>query len=99
MMFFLEIKDKQVRRLDFTTSKDVPLANIRGKQQFPYYSLAYNPAESAVILVTRTPPSNENSNYDLFVVPREATESSTPPDVSDFKRGSANSAVWVARNR
>lgn len=87
-----------MRRIDFTTSKDAPMMQMRGKQQYPYYSLVYNPAESAVLLVTRTPPALENSTYDLFVIPREAMDAQNP-DSPEGKRSHGVSSVWVARNR
>lgn len=98
--FVFYVKDRQVRRLDLTTSKDIALANLRGKPAQPYYSMAYNAAENAVILVTRT-PSSDNSSYELFTIPRtESGEAlSSPQDLVDVKRGSALNAVWVARNR
>jgi len=59
--------------------------------------MSYNPAENAVLLITRT--SNvENSTYDLYVVPKDA-DSSSPPENVDNKRSSGVTAMWVARNR
>lgn len=99
--FTFYVKDRQVRRLDFTTSKDIALANLRGKPAYPYYSMAYNAAENAVLLVTRMPNGDTNSTYELFTIPR--TESgdamTSPQDLGDVKRGAALNAVWVARNR
>lgn len=60
-----------MRRLDLTNSKDVPLMAMRGKQPYPYFSLAYNPAEHSVLLTTKSAPNTENSTYDLYAVPKE----------------------------
>lgn len=62
------VKERQMRRLDLTTMKDVAIMQMRGsKQAVPYYSIHYNPAEHAVLLVTKT-PNPENSSYDLYMV-------------------------------
>jgi len=59
--------------------------------------MSYNPAENAVLLITRT--SNvENSTYDLYVVPKDA-DTSAPLDNVENKRSSGITAIWVARNR
>jgi coatomer subunit alpha len=59
--------------------------------------MSYNPAENAVLLITRT-NNVENSTYDLYVVPKDA-DSSSPPENVDNKRSSGITAMWVARNR
>ena len=58
--------------------------------------MSYNPAENAVLLVTRA--SNlENSTYDLYSIPKESDGQN--PDSPEGKRSSGVSAIWVARNR
>ena len=48
------VKDKYLRQLDLTTSKDVPLMMLRPTtQKAPVYSMSYNAAENAVLLCTR----------------------------------------------
>lgn len=90
------VKDRYLRKLDFTSSKDVAVMQLRGGQRSPIYSMSYNPAENAVVLTTRT--SNlENSIYDLYAIPK--TSDSQNPDAPEGKRSSGLSAVWVARNR
>ncbi|XP_053408078.1 coatomer subunit alpha-like isoform X1 [Mercenaria mercenaria] len=90
------VKEKFLRKLDFTTNKDVPVMQLRGGSRSPVFSMSYNPAENAVLLVTRT--SNvENSTYDLYAIPKESD--SKNPDAPEGKRSSGLTAVWVARNR
>jgi coatomer protein complex subunit alpha (xenin) len=90
------VKDKYIRMLDFNTNRDHAVLQIRGSKHNPH-SMTYNPAERAVLLVTRT--SNlDNSIYELYIVPKEH-DSSSNPDSVDGKRSAGISAVWVARNR
>ncbi|VDK59591.1 unnamed protein product [Anisakis simplex] len=92
------VKDRQLRRLDITTNKDVPLIQLRGnKLTQPYYSLHYNPAENAFLLLTRA-VNPENSTYELYKVPRSLHEGGSG-EVPEGKRSSGTAAVWVARNR
>ena len=65
------VKDRYLRKLDFTTSKDKAVMQLRGGNRSPVYNMSYNPAENAVILCTRT--SNlENSVYDLYAIPKDS---------------------------
>uniref|UniRef100_A0A2R5L8Q5 Coatomer subunit alpha n=1 Tax=Ornithodoros turicata TaxID=34597 RepID=A0A2R5L8Q5_9ACAR len=89
-------KDRYLRRLDFTTSKDVALLQFRGGNRCPVFSMSYNPAESSVLLNTRT-SNADNSTYDLCSVPH--TVDSQNPEMVEGKRSSGLTAVWVARNR
>ncbi|RUS90316.1 hypothetical protein EGW08_001914 [Elysia chlorotica] len=90
------VKDKYLRKLDFTNSKDVAVMQLRGGSRSPFSSMSYNPAENAVLLCTKT--SNvENSTYDLYMVPKDSDSSN--PDAPEGKRSSGLNAVWVARNR
>ncbi|XP_048236489.1 coatomer subunit alpha-like [Haliotis cracherodii] len=90
------VKERYLRKLDFTTSKDVPVMQLRGGSRTPVYSMSYNPAENGVLLCTRT--SNvENSTYDLYAIPKDSD--SQNPDSPEGKRSSGLTAVWVARNR
>lgn len=90
------VKERFLRKLDFNTSKDVAVMQLRGGGRTPVYSLSYNPAENAVLLCTRV--SNlENSTYDLYSVPKDSD--SQNPDAPEGKRSSGLTAVWVARNR
>ncbi|XP_059167634.1 coatomer subunit alpha-like [Physella acuta] len=90
------VKEKYLRKLDFTNSKDVAVMQLRGGSRAPIYSMSYNPAENAILLCTKS--SNvENSTYDLYVVPKESD--SQNPDAPEGKRSSGLTSVWVARNR
>jgi len=92
------VKDRILRRLDLTTSKDVALLQLRGNVRTPVYSISYNPAENSVLVVTRA--SNlENSIYELYSVPTEASSSHNIPEGTDGKRSAGITAIWIARNR
>nr|XP_011420529.2 coatomer subunit alpha [Crassostrea gigas] len=90
------VKDRYLRKLDFSTSKDNPVIQLRGGSRNPVFSMSYNPAENAVLLCTRA-SNAENSTYDLYALPK--TSDSQNPDAPEGKRSSGLSAVWVARNR
>jgi len=90
------VKERYLRRLDFNTSKDVPVMQLRSGSRTPVFSMSYNPAENAVLLCIRA-PSVENSTYDLYSVPKDSD--SQNPDAPEGKRSSGLTAVWVARNR
>ncbi|KAL3074516.1 hypothetical protein niasHS_015346 [Heterodera schachtii] len=90
------VKERQLRRLDMNTSKDVALAQVKlNKLTQPYYSLHYNPAENCFLLVTRPAANIENSTYDLYKISAKEGEL----DPLDAKRSPGLAAVWVARNR
>uniref|UniRef100_A0A8C5NLV0 Coatomer protein complex subunit alpha n=1 Tax=Junco hyemalis TaxID=40217 RepID=A0A8C5NLV0_JUNHY len=90
------VKDRFLRQLDFGSSRDVAVMQLRSGSKFPVFSMSYNPAENAVLLCTRA--SNlENSTYDLYTIPKDAD--SQNPDAPEGKRSSGLTAVWVARNR
>ncbi|KAL2731958.1 coatomer subunit alpha [Vespula squamosa] len=89
------VKERFLRKLDFTTSKDTSVMQIRGGGKTPTYSMSYNQAENAVLICTRSPSNIENSTYDLYVIPRESDTSTD----ADTKRASGVTAIWVARNR
>nr|XP_002131264.1 coatomer subunit alpha [Ciona intestinalis] len=90
------VKEKYLRRLDFTTSKDLPIMQLRSGSKTSVFALSYNPAENTVLVTSRA--SNiENSHYDLYQVPKNVDSSN--PDSPEGKRASGLTAVWVARNR
>lgn len=92
------VKERYLRKLDFTTQKDRAIIQLRGGSRSPVYSMSYNPAENAVLLCTRT--SNlENSTYDLYTIPKDASSGDSGPDQPEGKRSSGMTAIWVARNR
>ena len=65
------VKEKYVRRLDLTTSRDTAVMQIRAGRT-PAYSLSYNQAENAVLIATRA-TNAENSTYDLYSMPKYCT--------------------------
>ena len=93
------VKEKVLRRLDFTTSKDVGVMTLRNANRSPYYNMSYNPAENAVLLTTRVPGNPDNCSYDLYFVPKDTTSDSANPDAPEGRRSAGLSAIWVARNR
>ncbi|XP_033100225.1 coatomer subunit alpha-like [Anneissia japonica] len=90
------VKERYLRRFDSTTSKDVPMMQLRGGSKGTIVSMSYNQAENAILVITRT-PQVDNSTYDLYQVPKNVDASS--PDAPEGKRSSGINAVWVARNR
>lgn len=90
------VKERFLRRLDLTKNKDVAVMQLRPGSRAPVYSMSFNPAENAVLLTTRT-HNMDNSNYDLYQIPKETD--SQNPDSPDSKRSAGLTAVWVARNR
>lgn len=93
--FLYYVKDKFLRKLDFTTSKDVSVIQIRGGGKTPVYNVSFNPAENSVLLCTRS-CNLDNSIYDLYVVPKEQDRENSE---MDSKRSAGVTALWVARNR
>lgn len=81
------VKDKYLRQLDLTTSKDTPLMMLRATtHKAPVYSMSYNAAENAVLLCTRA-TNVENSTYDLYQaeVDKRDSEQNLIPIASFFK--------------
>jgi coatomer protein complex subunit alpha (xenin) len=95
--FLYYVKEKQIRRLDFTTSKDVSIMAIRNAGKTPYFNMSYNPAENSVLLTTRIVANLDNSSYDLYFLPKDVNESN--PDAPEGRRSAGINAIWVARNR
>lgn len=95
--YLFYVKDKQLRRLDFSTSKDVAVMAMKGSPKTPYYSMSYNPAENAVLLTNRVANNAENSSYELYFIPKDSD--SANPDAPEGRRSAGTQAIWVARNR
>lgn len=89
------VKERFLRKLDFTTSKDTSVMQISGGGKTPAYNMSYNQAENAVLICTRSASNIENSTYDLYIIPKDG-DSNTDPET---KRASGVTAIWVARNR
>ncbi|KAK9448864.1 coatomer WD associated region-domain-containing protein [Limtongia smithiae] len=93
-LFYIN-REKQLRSFDFTKDTDsLPLLSLKklGSPWTPPRSLSYNPAERAILV---TSPA-ENGVYELVRLPREATGAVEP---TDARKGTGNSAVFIARNR
>ncbi|XP_014253737.1 coatomer subunit alpha [Cimex lectularius] len=88
----LYVKDRFLRKLDFTTSKDVSVMQLSGSQG-PVYSISYNVAENAVLACTRN-ANVESSVYDLYIMSKDGHS-----DTIEHKKIPGVTAVWVARNR
>ncbi|CAK9304155.1 unnamed protein product [Gordionus sp. m RMFG-2023] len=106
------VKDnKFVRALDFMTSKDIPLFQIRSAPSSSVspltssststhslskiYSMSYNQTENAFLIGRR---AAENSIYDVYILgPSFLSDENS--SLCEGKRSTGISAVWVARNR
>ncbi|KAF8438071.1 coatomer WD associated region-domain-containing protein [Boletus edulis BED1] len=90
------VRDKYVRAYDFNTGSDIGLLSVRkfGSPYVPPRTLSFNPAERAVI----TTISSDNGLYELSSLPTQ-TNGEVKDSSMDGKRGSAHSAIFVARNR
>ncbi|KZZ89759.1 coatomer subunit alpha [Ascosphaera apis ARSEF 7405] len=92
---FFVTKDKQLKSYDFTRNvESQPLVSLKklGSPWIPPRTLSYNPAERAVLVTSPV----DSGTYELIHIPRDPSGAVEPTDI---KRGSGNSAVFVARNR
>ena len=89
------VKENYLRRLDFTSAKDVPLMQLRSRGRNPVHSLSYNPAENAILVCTRS-SATEYSIYDLYLIPKEPDSSHDAPE---SRRAPGLTCIWVTRNR
>ena len=90
------VRDKYVRSYDFNTAADIGLLSVRkfGSPYVPPRTLSFNPAERAVILTI----SSDSGMYELTNLPQQAQGEVKDSSV-DGKKGSGQSAIFVARNR
>ncbi|KAJ9583889.1 hypothetical protein L9F63_021766 [Diploptera punctata] len=90
------IKDVFLRKLDFDTSKDQAVIQLRADNHSRFHTVSFNSAENAMILCTRT--SNiENSSYDLYVNPKFSENDTC--NMLKCKRSAGLSAVWISNSR
>ena len=92
-LFF--VKDRFLRLYDYASQRETPLVSLRrsGSQGLASpRSLAYNPAENAVLLSYDT----DGGMYELYLLPRDTSRGEVTGDAG---RGSGSSACFVARNR
>lgn len=92
------VKERFLRKLDFTTATDTVLMQLRGTAKTAPHSMSYNPALNAILICTRT-TNLENSTYDLYTIPPKDSDSPSSSSESESKRSSGITALWVARNR
>ncbi|KAL7273919.1 hypothetical protein RUND412_003192 [Rhizina undulata] len=95
-LFFIN-KEKQVKSYDFTkNSEGFSLLSLKklGAPWVPPRTMSYNPAERAILVTSPT----DNGTYELIHLPKDGSGSGTG-EPTDTKRGTGNSAVFVARNR
>ena len=90
------VKDRFLRMYDYASQRETPLVSLRraggpGGQGNPR-SLAYNPAENAVLLSYDA----DGGLYELYLLPRDLSRGEV---TSDAGRGAGSSACFVARNR
>jgi coatomer protein complex subunit alpha (xenin) len=93
-LYFIN-KEKHVRSYDFATNQESPsLVSLKklGSPWTPPRTLSHNPAENAILI---TSPA-DGGCYELVHLPKDASGAAEP---TDTRRGSGDSAVFVARNR
>ncbi|KAI0301648.1 coatomer subunit alpha-2 [Multifurca ochricompacta] len=90
------VRDKYVRSYDINTGSDIGLLSVRkfGSPYVPPRTLSYNPAERTVLLTI----SSDNGLYELTNLPKDISGELKDSSL-DGKRGSGQSAIFVARNR
>ncbi|QDZ18457.1 subunit alpha of coatomer [Chloropicon primus] len=89
------VKDRFLRLYDYSSQRETPLVSLRrggGQGLATPRSLAYNPAENAVLLSY----DGEGGMYELYLLPRDTSRGEV---TSDAGRGQGSSACFVARNR
>lgn len=93
-LFYIN-KEKQVRSFDFQKNVESPtLLSLKkvGPAWLPPRTLSYNPAERSVLVTSAA----DDGSYDLINLPKDGSGAVEPTEI---KRGSGNSAIFVARNR
>ncbi|GJE94788.1 coatomer subunit alpha-2 [Phanerochaete sordida] len=90
------VRDKYVRSYDINTGSDIGLLSVRkfGSPYVPPRTLSYNPAERAVVITI----SSDNGLFELTSLPKDAV-GEVKDSSTEGKRGSGQSAIFVARNR
>ncbi|KAG5985299.1 hypothetical protein E4U55_006779 [Claviceps digitariae] len=94
-LLFHITKEKQIKSYDFQKNIESPTLLSLKKLGSPWVTprtLSYNPAERSVLVTT---PSDGGS-YELVNLPKDGSGAIEP---TESKRGSGNSAIFVARNR
>ncbi|KAL7927285.1 Coatomer, alpha subunit [Trichoderma austrokoningii] len=92
---FYITKEKHVKSYDFQKDVESPTLLSLKKLGSPWVSprtLSYNPAERSILVTTPA----DGGSYELLSLPRDGSGVIEP---TESKRGSGNSAIFVARNR
>ncbi|KAL3318080.1 hypothetical protein Ciccas_003252 [Cichlidogyrus casuarinus] len=96
--YLLYVKAKQLRKLHFTSAKDIPIMQLRDGRFSAGY-LAYNAIENAVLILTRAAAVGSHSfNYDLYALP-EADPTGKNVPTAESRSGQCLGAAWVGRNK
>ncbi|KAH8113922.1 coatomer subunit alpha-2 [Phellopilus nigrolimitatus] len=90
------VRDKYVRQYDFNSGADVGVLSVRkfGSAYIPPRTLSFNPAERAVVITI----SSDNGLFELSHLAKDGA-SEVRDSATEGKRGSGQSAIFVARNR
>ncbi|KAH7096636.1 coatomer subunit alpha-2 [Auriculariales sp. MPI-PUGE-AT-0066] len=90
------IRDKYVRQCDLSTGADVGALSVRklGGQWTQPRALSFNPAERSVVVTT----ASDGGAYELVTLPKDLG-AELRDSTADGKRGTGNTAIFVARNR
>lgn len=90
------VRDKYVRQYDINTGADVGVLSVRkfGSLYIPPKTLSFNPAERAVVITI----SSDNGLFELAHLAKDGN-TEVRDSATDGKRGSGQSAIFVARNR
>lgn len=92
---FYVTKEKTVKAYDFQKNVESPTLLSLKKLGSPWLAprtLSYNPAERSILVISPA----DGGSYELVNLPKDGSGAIEPTEV---KRGSGNSAIFVARNR
>ncbi|KAI5460278.1 coatomer WD associated region-domain-containing protein [Mariannaea sp. PMI_226] len=94
-LLFYVTKEKHVKSYDFQRNIESPtLLSLKklGSAWVAPRTLSYNPAERSILVTSPT----DGGSYELVNLPKDGSGAIEP---TETKRGSGNSAIFVARNR
>ncbi|KAK7416972.1 hypothetical protein QQX98_004883 [Neonectria punicea] len=94
-MLFYVTKEKHVKSYDFQRNIESPtLLSLKklGSAWVAPRTLSYNPAERSILVTSPT----DGGSYELVNLPKDGSGAIEP---TESKRGTGNSAIFVARNR
>ena len=94
-MLFYITKEKHIKSYDFQKNVESPTLLSLKKLGSPWVTprtMSFNPAERSVLVTTPA----DGGSYELINLPKDGSGAIEP---TETKRGSGNSAIFVARNR